>query len=154
MCWRAPAADWPRALASALASASAHAGTGARARAGEGGRTVDHWRLNLNSVERLKDMVIIFRDRLTASHIKRLELHPVKLFAVGVVFKEEDHKVSEIVAPVLGVFVCCFLNFMQDSEFCVRPSFVQLVVFFVTLDATNFARNQHFLHYGIQQPAQ
>jgi hypothetical protein len=104
--------------------------------------------------ERSKDIVIIVHDRLTASHIKGLELFIVNLFAVGVIFKEEDHKVSDIVAQVLAVFVCCFMNFLQESELTFWPSFVQHLVFFVTLDITNFVCNHHFLYYGVQQAAQ
>ncbi len=64
--------------------------------------TVHHW--SLKSVERLKDWVIVLHDSLTAWHIKSLELHIVNLFTVDVVFKEEDHKVSDFVVQVLGFF--------------------------------------------------
>jgi hypothetical protein len=127
---------WP-AGRRAPARVHAHAGTGARARAGEGWQTVDHW--SLKSVERLKYMVIIVHDRLTTSHIKGLKICIVNLFAVGVIFREEDHKVLDIVAQVLAVFVCCFLNFLQESELTFWQSFVQHLVFFMTLDTTNFA---------------
>ena len=78
----------------------------------------------------------------------------VNLFVVGVIFKEGDHDVSDIVAQVLAVFLHCFLKFLQECEFSVRPIFAQHVVFLVTLDTTNFARYHHLLHYGIQQAAQ
>ncbi len=71
-----------------------------------------------------------------------------------IIFKEEDYKVLDIVAQVLAVFVCCFLNFLQESELTFWPSFAQHLIFFVTLNTTNFARNHHLLRYGVQQPAQ
>ena len=54
----------------------------------------------------------------------------------------------------LAVFLHRFLKFLKECEFSIRPIFAQHVVFLVTLDATNFARNHHLLHYGIQQAAQ
>ena len=99
-------------------------------------------------------MVILLHERLTASHIECLELHMVNLFAVGVVFKEGDDDVSEIVAQVLAVFLRRFLKFLRECEFSVRPIFAEHDVFLVTLNTTNFARYHHLLHYGIQQAAQ
>ncbi len=110
------------------------AGACARARAGEGGRTVDS--RTLKSVESLIDMVILLHDRLTASHIECLELHMVNLFVVGVVFKEGDHDVSDIVAQVLAVFLHCFLKFLKECEFSDESAsgrfFAQHVVILVT----------------------
>jgi hypothetical protein len=94
----------------------------AHARAGEGGQTVDS--PTFKSVEISKDMVILLHDRLTAFHIECLKLHMVNLFTVGVVFKEGDHNVSEIVAQVLAVFLHHFLKFLQECEFSVRPIFL------------------------------
>jgi hypothetical protein len=51
----------------------------------------------------LIDMVFLFHDRCTASHIECLVLHMVYLFVFGVIFKEGDDDVSDIVAQVLAV---------------------------------------------------
>ena len=78
----------------------------------------------------------------------------VYLFVFGVIFKEGDDDVSDIVAQILAVFMHRFLKFLKECEFSIRSRLAQHVVFLVILDATNFARYHHFLHYGIQQAAQ